>query len=103
METDVDCQEPFAESGKRQDSAVRSIHHRAATLDAQGGWIVLESYNDSLFERRKARRHAGLWSTVPAPAPFPIGHKHKEYLSGIRAERRWKERFSIKRDYSRQG
>ncbi len=75
----------------------------SATLDAPGGWIVLESYNDWLVERREARRRAGLWSTVPDPAPFPIGHKHEEYLSGMRAERRWKEHFSIKREYSRQG
>ena len=75
--------------------------YRAATLDAPGGWIVMESYNDWLVERREARRRAGLWSTVPDPAPFPIGHKHEEYISGMRAERRWKEHFSIKRQYSR--
>ena len=40
----------------------------AATLDAPDGWIVLESYNDWLVERREARCRAGLWSTVPTPA-----------------------------------
>ncbi len=77
--------------------------YRAAMLDAPGGWIVLESYNDWLVQQREVRRCAGLWSTVPDPAPFPIGYKHEEYLSGMRAERRWKEHFSIKREYSRQG
>lgn len=75
--------------------------YRAATLDAPGGWIVMESYNDWLCEQRENRRRAGLWSEVPSPAPFPIGHPQEEYLSGMRAMRRWKEHFSIKREFSR--
>jgi len=75
--------------------------YRAATLDAPGGWIVMESYNDWLQEQRLARRQAGLWSELPEPAPFPIGHRHQEYLSGMRASSRWKSHFSIKREYSR--
>ena len=75
--------------------------YRAATLDAPGGWIVNESYNDWVVEQREMRRRAGLWQEIPDPAPFPIGHKHEEYLSGMRAARHWKEHFSVKRDYSR--
>jgi hypothetical protein len=74
--------------------------YRAATLDAPGGWIVFESYNDGLAERREARRRAGIWSEVPDPAPFPVGHKHEEMLTGMRAARRWKDHFSIKPDFS---
>jgi len=75
--------------------------YRAATLDAPGGWIVMESYNDWLLEQREARRKAGLWSDLPDPAPFPIGHKHEEYYSGMRSARKWKDHFSVKREYSR--
>jgi len=73
---------------------------RAASLDAPGGWIVFESYNDWLVDRREARRRSGIWSQVPDPAPFPIGHKHEEYFSGLRVMRRWKAHFAIKREYS---
>ncbi len=75
--------------------------YRAATLDGPGGWIVIESYNDWLLDQRAARRAAGLWSQIPDPPPFPIGHKHEEYLSGMRAKRQWKDHFCIKREYSR--
>lgn len=75
--------------------------YRAATLDAPGGWIVYESHNDGLVDQREARRAKGIWSEVPNPAPFPIGHKHEEYLSGMRAQRRWKDYFNIRRDHSR--
>jgi hypothetical protein len=74
---------------------------RAAALDGPGGWIVMESYNDGLMDAREARRSQGKWSETPDPAPFPIGHKHEEYLSGMRAMRRWKDHFSIKREFSR--
>lgn len=73
---------------------------RAASLDAPGGWIVYESYNDWLVDQREARRQAGIWNEPPDPAPFPIGHKHEEYFSGLRVMRRWKEHFSIKREYA---
>ncbi len=75
--------------------------NRAAALDGPGGWIVMESYNDWLADQREARRQAGKWRALPEPAPFPIGHKHEEYLSGMRAMRKWKDHFSIKREYSR--
>lgn len=75
--------------------------YRAASLDSPGGWIVMESYNDWLMEQREARRRAGKWRDFPNPAPFPIGHKHEEYLSGMRAAGTWKNHFSIKREYSR--
>jgi len=75
--------------------------NRAAALDGPGGWIVIESYNDWLIDQREARRQAGIWTELPNPAPFPIGQKHQEYLSGMRASRRWKDHFSIKREYSR--
>lgn len=74
---------------------------RAASLDAPGGWIVMESYNDWLMDQRESRRLARKWSEVPDPAPFPIGHQHEEYLSGMRASRRWKQHFCVKREYSR--
>jgi hypothetical protein len=74
--------------------------YRAATLDAPAGWIVLESYNDWLIDQREARRRTGLWTKVPDPVPFPIGHKHEEYFSGMRAQRHWKEHFCVKREYS---
>jgi hypothetical protein len=74
---------------------------RAATLDAPHGWIVYESYGDWLIDRRQARHQAGIWTDVPKPPPFPIGHKHEEYFSGMRAQRRWKEHFNIQRDQSK--
>ena len=73
---------------------------RAASLDAPGGWIVTESYNDWLIDQRERRRAAQKWTEIPEPPPFPIGHKHEEYLSGMRAVRRWKQHFCIKREYS---
>jgi hypothetical protein len=73
---------------------------RAASLDAPGGWIVYESYNDWLLDQRDQRRQRGVWSEIPEPPPFPIGHKHEEYLSGMRAARRWKQHFAVKREYA---
>ncbi len=73
--------------------------YRAATLDAPGGWIVFESYNDWLVDRREARRQSGVWSALPDSAPFPIGTRFEETLCGMRAHRRWKRHLSIKRDY----
>jgi hypothetical protein len=74
--------------------------YRAAELDSPGGWIVFESYNDGLVDARKARRQAGVWSKLPNPVPFPIGHVYEEYYSGLRASRKWKDYFNIKRDAS---
>lgn len=74
--------------------------YRAVNLEAPGGWIVFESYNDWLIDRRAARRQAGLWTELPDPAPFPLGTKYEETLTGMRAHRKWKEHFAVKRDYS---
>ncbi|MBT8416739.1 MAG: sulfotransferase [Silicimonas sp.] len=74
--------------------------YRAATLEAPGGWIVMESYNDWLLDQREARRQAGIWSAIPDPAPFPLGSKYEETLTGMRAHRKWKQHFAIKRDYA---
>lgn len=74
--------------------------YRAAELDSPGGWIVFESYNDGLMDAREARRQAGIWSQHPSPAPFPIGHEYEEYYSGLRAARKWKDHFNIKRNAS---
>ena len=54
--------------------------YRAATLEAPGGWIVMESYNDWLREQRELRRRAGLWSELPDPPPFPIGHEQRIFV-----------------------
>ncbi len=74
--------------------------YRAAALDAPGGWIVNESYNDWLIDQREVRQRAGIWSKPPSPFPFPIGTKFEETLCGMRAHRRWKQHFCIKREYS---
>ncbi len=74
---------------------------RAATLDAPHGWIIFESYGDWLIDQREVRRRAGVWSEVPDPPPFPIGHPHEEYYAGMRALRKWKQHLAVKRDYSR--
>ena len=74
--------------------------YRAATLEAPGGWIVMESYNDWIVDQREARRQAGIWTDLPDPPPFPIGTKFEETLGGMRAHRKWKQHFAIKRDYS---
>lgn len=74
--------------------------YRAATLDSPEGHIVIESYNDWLVDRHEARRQQGIWSEPPADPPFPIGHKHEEVLSGLRAWRKWKDHFCIKRQYT---
>ena len=70
---------------------------RTATLDAPHGWNVFESYGDPLIDQRQARRQAGIWSDVSEPPPFPIGYKHEEYFASMRAQRRWKKHFSVKR------
>ncbi|NCF28570.1 MAG: sulfotransferase [Gammaproteobacteria bacterium] len=98
----ADIREPLELSGE-QVAYMEEMdgRYRAAALDGPGGWIVMESYNDRLMDQREARRAAGLWTAPPDPAPFPIGHKHEEYLSGMRATRRWKDHFNIEREYSR--
>ena len=73
---------------------------RAATLDSEDGHIVYESYNDWLVDQREVRRNAGLWSTHPSPAPFPINSPYEELVQGFRAARNWKEAFGVKRRYT---
>ena len=72
---------------------------RAATIDAEDGHIVYESYNDWIVDQREARRHAGLWSRETAPTHFPLGHADEELVTGQRAPRRWKDYLGIKRRY----
>jgi hypothetical protein len=74
---------------------------RAISLEMPGGWITFESQNDELVDNREARRKAGVWSEVPDSAPFPVGTKYEETLSGMRAHRKWKRHFGIKRDSDR--
>ena len=70
---------------------------RAAVLEAPGGHLVYESYNDWLVDQREARRQAGIWTT-PAEN-FPIGHPLEEEIQGFRAPRKWKDHFGIQRRY----
>jgi hypothetical protein len=72
---------------------------RAATIDAEDGHIVYESYNDWLVDQREARRRSGVWQAEAAPTHFPIGHVDEELVTGQRAARRWKDYFGIKRRY----
>lgn len=72
---------------------------RAATLDAPHGHIVYESYNDWLIDQRELRMGKHGSESVPKPAPFPIGHALEDYLTGLRAMRKWKSYFCIKRQY----
>jgi hypothetical protein len=73
---------------------------RAATLDAPEGHIVYESYNDWLVDQREERRKKGIWRDGDVPREFPLGHPHEEMIMGQRAWRVWKERFSVKRQYT---
>ncbi len=72
---------------------------RAAGLTAPEGHIVYESYNDWVIDQREERARRGLWNPAEAPAPFPIGHPHEEMIEGQRAWRKWKDYFSVKRQY----
>jgi sulfotransferase family protein len=72
---------------------------RAAMLTAPEGHIVFESYNDWLVDRREERRRAGLWRAEEARRPFPIGHPNEEMIQGLRAQRKWKDYFAVKRQY----
>lgn len=66
---------------------------RAATLDAPGGHIVYESYNDWLTSRREQRRKEGVWSGETD------GSWSAQFLSGQRAPLAWKQRFAIPRQF----
>lgn len=72
---------------------------RAATLEAPEGHIVYESYNDWLIDRREERRRRGVWKEADDPREFPVGDPNEELITGMRAWRKWKEHFCIKRQY----
>jgi hypothetical protein len=72
---------------------------RAAMLTTPEGHIVFESYNDWLIDQREARRRAGIWHLQDARCHFPIGHPHEEMIQGLRASRKWKDYFAVKRQY----
>jgi hypothetical protein len=73
---------------------------RAAMLTAPEGHIVFESYNDWLIDQREERRRKGIWNPKNMPKHFMIGHPHEEMIMGMRAWRKWKEYFSVKRQYT---
>jgi len=75
--------------------------YRAARLDGPGGHIQFESYRDWLVEQRRVRKQKGIWSDKDATGEFPIGHPDEEIIVGFRAWEKWKEHFSIKRQYAR--
>lgn len=73
--------------------------YRAAMLDGPlGRQHVWESYNDWLAAQREARRKQGLWRA--APEIGIAGHPHEDLMTGVRAPRKWKERFSFKPRFS---
>jgi hypothetical protein len=74
---------------------------RAARLDGPGGHIVFESYRDWLVDQRLDRKKKGIWSDADITHEFPAGHLDEEIIVGFRAWQRWKEHFSIKRQYSK--
>ena len=71
----------------------------AATLDAPHGHIVFESYNDWLVDQREVRQRKGVALPLPQPTPFPVGHDLEDYLTGLRAMRKWKAYLCVKRQY----
>ena len=75
--------------------------YRAARLDGPGGHIQFESYRDWLVEQRQVRKQKGIWSDKDATNEFPIGHTDEEIIVGFRAWKKWKDHFSIKRQYAR--
>jgi hypothetical protein len=75
--------------------------YRAARLDGPGGHLVFESYRDWLVEQRQIRKQKGIWSDAATEPEFPIGHPDEEIIVGFRAWQKWKQHFSIKRQYDR--
>lgn len=73
---------------------------RAARLDGPGGHIVFESYREWLVAQRMIRKQKGIWSDRDITNEFPAGHPDEDYIVGFRAPKRWKEHFSIKRQYA---
>jgi hypothetical protein len=75
--------------------------YRAARLDGPGGHIQFESYRDWLVEQRQVRKQKGIWNDKDATNEFPIGHTDEEIIVGFRAWKKWKDHFSIKRQYEK--
>ncbi|HTY26463.1 MAG TPA: sulfotransferase [Desulfomonilaceae bacterium] len=75
--------------------------YRAARLDGPGGHILFESYRDWLVEQRQVRKQKGIWSDRDETGEFPIGHPDEEIIVGNRAWKKWKDHFSIKRQYDK--
>jgi len=73
---------------------------RAATLDGFEGHIVYESYNDWVIDQREERKRKGIWKESDDPKKFPVGSPFEELIEGQRAWRKWKNHFSIKRQYT---
>lgn len=76
---------------------------RAALLDSPGGHILFESYRDWLVDQREERRRKGIWKEEDDPKVFPVGDPNEELIVGFRAWKKWKEHFSIKRQYTAKG
>lgn len=77
--------------------------YRAAGLMMPGGRLVLESYNDWLIDQREARRKKGIWKESDIPPDGVARNPHEDHIVGMRAPREWKERLSIKRQYTGAG
>ncbi|WP_310449498.1 sulfotransferase [Sulfuritalea sp.] len=75
--------------------------YRAARLDGPDGHLVFESYRDWLVDQRLVRKQKGIWSEKDVTPEFPIGHADEEIIVGFRAWKKWKEHFSIKRQYNK--
>jgi hypothetical protein len=73
---------------------------RAATLDAPGGHIVYESYNDWLIDRREERRQKGFWTQALDRCEKPLLGWDEEFFGGQRAPRKWKNHFAVQRRYN---
>lgn len=72
---------------------------RAAMLDGPIGRLTWESYNDWLTDQREARRERGIWVSAAARASFVVGHPFEDFMTGVRAPRKWKDHFCFKRCY----
>ncbi len=77
----------------------RDARCRAASLDAPGGHIVIESYADWVVDQREFRRKAGLWCGAP-PHPPSLADWPQEQIEGFRAPRVFKDRFAVPRRYT---
>jgi len=75
--------------------------YRAAMLDGPlGRQHIWESYNGWLASEREARRQRGLWSEADAAKSRLAGHHHEDLMTGVRAPKKWKERFGFKPRFS---